>query len=375
MTPRARWAMRVAVLLLPLALAACGKRGPPVAPERRLPAAVADLSATMGGEGVRLTWTLPRIRVDRSPLKEVRRTEVYRRLETPETATEAPRPALLTFGGLFGPPSGVVGFERVANILVAEPEPATVRGSQVTFNDAEGLTFGQRYTYVVVAVDDQGRPSPPSNRVAVAVTAPPGPPVRVAAEAGDGQVRLTWEPPETLESGEPVPDTVRYEVYRTTTSPDTPGARPGRPVTLEPLEGPPFVDLAVQNETTYYYTVRALLGPAGPVSRVSEVATATPEDATPPAQPRGLVAVPAGPAVRLAWEAVADADLAGYHVYRSQTAGRGHQRLTTQLQTGTTFVDTGIVPGQTYHYVVTAVDRARRANESVPSPEVTVTVR
>jgi fibronectin type 3 domain-containing protein len=79
--------------------------------------------------------------------------------------------------------------------------------------------------------------------------------------------------------------------------------------------------------------------------------------------------------VRLAWEAVADADLAGYHVYRSQTAGRGHQRLTTQLQTGTTFVDTGIVPGQTYHYVVTAVDRARRANESVPSPEVTVTVR
>ena len=69
-----------------------------------------------------------------------------------------------------------------------------------------------------------------------------------------------------------------------------------------------------------------------------------------------------------------DADLAGYRVYRSTTAGRGHTPVTPVLQTGTTYVDTDVRPGQTYFYIVTAVDRAKRANESVPSAEVSATV-
>jgi fibronectin type 3 domain-containing protein len=86
-----------------------------------------------------------------------------------------------------------------------------------------------------------------------------------------------------------------------------------------------------------------------------------------------LVAVAAGPAVRLAWEAVPDPDVAGYLVYRSTTAGRGHTRLTQTPQAGTTFVDADVRSGQTYYYVVTAVDRSRRANESIPSAEVAAT--
>ena len=125
---------------------------------------------------------------------------------------------------------------------------------------------------------------------------------------------------------------------------------------------------------TYHYAVRARLEPGGPQSGPSAVATATPEDATPPAQPRGLVAVLAGSTVRLAWQAVPDADLAGYLVYRSTTGGRGHARLTAAPQGGTTYVDADVRPGQTYFYVVTAVDRAKRANESVPSQEVSATL-
>jgi fibronectin type 3 domain-containing protein len=325
---------------------------------------VADLQATVAGEGVRLTWTLPRIRVDRSPLRELRRAELYRRLET-GAETEAPRPAVVTFGGLFGPPPGVPGFERVANIVLAEPAPAEVRGGQVVYTDAQGLGFGQRYTYVVVAVDEQGRPSAPSNRVLVALLAPPRAPGAPVAQAGDGQVRLTWEAPATLEDGQAAPATLYYDVYRATGS----GAPGERPVNPEPLAARQFVDLAVQNDVTYRYTVRALLAPAGPASRPSEPATATPEDTTAPERPRGLVAVVAGATVRLAWEAVADADLAGYHVYRSTSPGRGHARLTAAPQTATTYVDATARPGETYYYVVTAVDRARRANESVPSAE------
>lgn len=359
--PRAWLAL---VLVVPLALAACGRRGPPVAPERRLPAAVSDLAAALVGEGVRLTWSLPTIRVDRSALKDLRRTEVYRRLETGAEPVP-PRPAILTFGGLFGGPSGVVGFERVADIALAEPEAAEVAGRRITFTDAQGLAFGRRYTYVVVAVDAQGRASPPSNRVAVALSAPPRPPASFTARAGDREVRLVWDPPTTLEDDSPVVEALLYDVFRTT----APDARPGRPLNPEPLATPSYVDLAVQNDATYYYAVRARLGPRGPASRPTDLARATPEDRTPPAQPRGLVAVVAAATVRLAWDAVADPDLAGYHVYRSTSPGRGYQRLTAAPQPATTYVDADVRRGQTYHYVVTAVDRARAANESVPSPE------
>jgi fibronectin type 3 domain-containing protein len=71
---------------------------------------------------------------------------------------------------------------------------------------------------------------------------------------------------------------------------------------------------------------------------------------------------------------VPDADVAGYRVYRSTTAGRGHTPLTSVPQAATTYVDTDVRPGQTYYYVVTAVDRAKRANESVPSSEVSATL-
>jgi hypothetical protein len=196
------------------------------------------------------------------------------------------------------------------------------------------------------------------------------PPPRLDALAGDAQVRLTWDAPATLADGSPAPGDLVYDVFRTT----TPGTPAGRPLNLEPVGAPQYVDLAVQNDVTYHYAVRARLASGGAQSTPSPVATATPEDATPPSQPRGVVAVVTGAAVRLAWDAVPDADVAGYLVYRSTTAGRGHAPLTPAPQGGTTYVDTDVRPGQRYYYVVTAVDRSRRANESIPSAEATATV-
>jgi hypothetical protein len=308
--------------------------------------------------------------MDRSALKEIRRTEVYRRVE--DGALEEPvRPAFLVFGGLFGPPPGVPGFDRVADITVAEPgQQAQVQGNQVTYTDAQGLTFGRKYTYVVVALDEHGRPSPPSNRVVVALAAAPVAPPRLEAQPGDGQVQLSWDAPATLADGSPAPGDLVYDVFRAT----APGAPAGRPLNPEPVTTRQYVDLAVQNDVTYQYAVRARLAPGGGQSEPSAIATATPEDTTPPAQPRGLVAVLAGSTVRLAWQAVPDADVAGYLVYRSTTAGRGHAKLTAAPQSTTTYVDTDVRPGQSYFYQVTAVDRSKRANESVPSPEASATL-
>jgi predicted small lipoprotein YifL len=357
------------LLLIPLALAACGRRGPPIPPERRLPAAVSDLAATVVSDGVRLTWTLPRIRVDRSPVKELARAEVYRRLEE-AGATEPPRPAVVSFGGLFGGPTELPGFERVANITLKEPKPAELTGSAVTYTDAQGVAVGRRYTYVVIAVDDQGRPSPPSNRVAVAVAALPKPVTGLVARPGDREVRLTWTAPTSLADGSPITEGLVYNVFRTTSA----EVRPTRPLNPEPIATPSYLDLGAQNDTTYFYSVQTLLGRRGPASPPSEIVSATPDDQTPPAQPRSLAAVVAGATVRLAWEAVSDPDLAGYYVYRSTTPGRGYEKLTERPTAASTFVDAQIRAGQTYYYIVTAVDRSRRGNESVPSAEASIRV-
>lgn len=355
-------------LCLPLALAACGKRGPPAAPESRLPSPVQDLAATLSADGVRLAWSLPRIRMDRSPIKDLKRVEVYRRLEE-GAPTEAPRPAVVSFGGLFGGPTALPGFDRIAEVVIEKPEaPGEVKGSQAAYTDGKGLAFGKRYTYVVVAVDEQGRPSPPSNRVTLTLSAPPSRPEGLTAQGGDSQVLLAWTPPATLEDGSAAPADLVYEIVRTTAA----DAVPGRPLNPEPIEATRYVDLTAQNDTTYYYSVRARTGAGASVSRPSVVASATPEDTTAPAAPRALVAAVAGLTVRLAWEAGGDADLAGYLVYRSQTAGRGFEKLTPTPQPTTTYVDSRVQPGQAYFYVVTAVDRARRVNESVPSGEASV---
>jgi hypothetical protein len=350
--------------LIGVALApGCGKKGPPILPERRLPAAVQDLSVEVQGRQVNLTWTNPKARADKTPLRDLSAIHVFRRADP--VGLEA-RPAVADG-------EGVVGFDRIAVLgLQKEGPEVRVEGRRGQFLDEQGLVTGQRYTYVVTGVDAQRRASPPSNRVSVNLLAAPRAPLDLRAEAGDGRIRLAWQAPNRSEDGSPLVGSLRYHVFRTSL-PDAPRARP---LTPEPLASTEFLDLGVENETVYYYTVRAILVEAGSriQSQDSPVVAAKPEDTTPPGPPRNLVAVPAQGAVRLAWESSPDADVAGYLVHRSTVSGRSYARLTQTPQPGTTFVDPGVRRGATYFYVVTAVDRSPRANQSVPSAEARVTV-
>jgi fibronectin type 3 domain-containing protein len=64
--------------------------------------------------------------------------------------------------------------------------------------------------------------------------------------------------------------------------------------------------------------------------------------------------------------------VAGYRVYRSLQSGTGYALLTSNLVPGTSFVDTTVARGQTYFYVVTAVDA--QWNQSAFSNEVFATI-
>jgi len=91
----------------------------------------------------------------------------------------------------------------------------------------------------------------------------------------------------------------------------------------------------------------------------------TPPPVPPPA-PTGLSAAAGNVRVTLNWNAVAAAT--SYNVYRSLISGGSYAVVTNQA--GTTFADAGVVNGQTYFYVVTALN----ANgESTYSAEVSAT--
>lgn len=348
-------ALAVAVAL---ALAACGKAAPPVAPDVRLPASISDLRGAVEDGTVALTWTNPQRRTDQSRLRDLTELRLYR---SEDDGVMPPKPALLVEGK-------IAGYREIAVIDLAAPAPAVVQGYVVRFVDRDGLRVGRRYTYVAVSEDSRGRVSTPSNRFAIAFVTPPDAPAAPTATAGDGEVRVRWQPPARLRDGG-TPGPLAYEVLRSGAADAPPDA-----IFAVPSGQTEYVDRNLQNERTYYYGVRAIRQDAGTTARgpVSPRVAATPLRAAPVAAPTNLVAAPSANAVRLSWAASVDRNVAAYVIYRGGERGEA-VRIGSVRTPATTFIDRELAPG-TYRYTVTAQDATARATESAPSNEVTVTV-
>jgi predicted small lipoprotein YifL len=350
----------VVLALLGLALAACGKKGPPVAPELRLPVPPTGLQASIDEDSILVSWTNPGSRLDGSRLRDLEAVKLYRR----EDSDGGPlKPALLSGGR-------VVGYDQIAAIRVDAPAPATVVGTSMRWVDRQGLVPGHRYVYVLTAVDAQGRSSPPSERRPVTFLAAPLPPRDVEASAGDRQVTLSWHPPAAFTDGSPATGELRYIVLRGVGS-----AGPLAVITPEPLAATSYTETGLENETEYRYAVRAVrvdaraMVPGAP----SAVIATSPVEAAGPIPPRNLVAVPSPGALRLAWSPSPEPSVSLYAIYRA-TGADALVRIGTTLPGTTTFIDRDVRPRTTYRYAVTAIDDARKPNESAPSNEVTVTL-
>ena len=361
--PRRRRGPRLApvlsVLLAVIALAACGKQGPPVAPELRVPSGPTGLHGAVEEQSIVVSWTGPDTRLDGTRLRAIALYKLYRR---EEADAGPPRSAMLSAGR-------VVGFDEIAVIHPDAPAPATVQGRSVTWVDRRALTLGRRYVYTVTAEDNLGRTSGPAERLVVPFLAAPKAPRALTVTPGDRQASLTWQPPTELVDGSPVTGEVRYLVLRAG------GATgPLASITPQPVAGTTFTDTGIDNDTDYRYAVRSVrLEPsvtaAGETSASVTVAAA---DTTPPSPPTGLVAVPSAGAVRLAWNRSPEADVAVYAVYRASEAGE-FVRIGTTTPLGLVYTDRDLRPG-VYRYAVTALDKARRPNESARSNVVSVQV-
>lgn len=220
------------------------------------------------------------------------------------------------------------------------PFVTTANVSRATFID-NGVENGKSYYYVVHAVNPGGR-SAHSVRVSATPVPPPPAPTGVIALAGNFRVSLAWEP---------VPSATGYSIKR--------GTNPNGPFsTVARVPQTSYLDAAVTNGTTYYYSVRSANGVVkGPLSIQVQ---ATPS--APPMTPSGLIATPGHGSIGLAWNAAAGATC--YHVKRASSADGPFETIASP--DGPAWEDIGLANGTAQYYRVSSENAGGESPDSQP---------
>jgi hypothetical protein len=388
-----RAAVSALVLPVPLLLAAvcagCGKKGDPQPPLPRGPNAISDLSVEQEGDDAVLTFTFPDRLLTGAPLTDLEAIEVFRVVHPSPALTAPRRPA----AGAAAPPTGgttgavnlpgaaarreatnerlaeeafYASAERIAHLSLPAIAEST-RGASVVYRDRLWKLLREEngpppLAYAVVSVRRNGERSPLSNIVTLAPAVAPAAPVLYAAIPEEGRICLEWLPPATDVLGRPV-DVGGYMIYRRI----LPQEEYEAPLNTKPVPGTDYIDSNPPYGARLVYTVRATLEKNPKVEGIpAEELGLLYRDVYPPPAPTRLDALSEGSLVRLLWDPVDAADLAGYLVFRAE-AGAAPVRLTKAPVTQPFFTDTSVSQGRRYRYTIRAVDRA--GNESGPSPE------
>lgn len=241
-------------------------------------------------------------------------------------------------------------------IVAGGPGVTAVRDLKVLAYDHTGLTNGVAYHYAVAAVNLSGE-GPLSAEVSATPIAPaPSAPTGLVAVASDAAVELAWSA---------VPGATSYDVYWAT----SPGVQKATGTRVQALTQSRFNHAGLVNGTTYYYAVTAT-GPGGEGPLSAEV-SARPLP-PPPEAPLGVSAIANKEAgnITVQWFDVAGAT--GFNLYRGTqpnlaTYYKDTTRVTLYADVAAGFIDTAVVSGTTYYYVVTAFNDLV---ESEPSAEV-----
>jgi predicted small lipoprotein YifL len=402
--------------------AGCGKKGPPLPPLVKLPAAPANLSAERRGDDVRVQFTVPATNTDNSKPANVERVDVYAYTGSPNVRDED----LLKHGTKIG--SVPVKAPRDPNNTAEEDESADdvdapegkgldqgaiahvddklTAASRIPADaqarDARRPRGGNRDAplvgpstavatriYAGVGISTKGRHGPLSKRVAVPlVKAPPAPP-RPTVTYNESAITVAWPEDNAPQAGEPLPShplgvsapTFAYNVYEVPSAPTSPptdaaaaAAAPGETrLTKSPITDHTFSDPRMDWGKERCYVVRAIesLGELNIESPDSAPGCATLEDTYPPAPPKNLQAVASEGAISLIWDASSESDLAGYLVLRGTSTG-SLAPITSAPIADTNFKDT-VPSGVRYTYAVIAVDKY--GNKSGRSNTVDETAR
>jgi hypothetical protein len=354
----------------------CAAPGEPIERKPPTPTPVTDLSASQSGNDVTLTFTLPHDSVEKREILKPISVDVYRNFEPapPVNSLAAAAPTnptlLLTIPPAMVDRYVVQGRVRFVDSLRAE-------------DFAPG---GREAVYLVRTFVSPKKLSASSNVAALTVYPPANAIADLKTAFSRSGVTLSWTPPEKTLIGT-APNIAFYRIYRAEMeSGPNAGANPAANGDTEPANpkvpsariaeaaSPPYTDTQTELGKTYVYSVRSVAQyPGGQLESVdSNFATITPKDVFPPPAPQDLVVafVPAAGGTAayldLSWSISAATDIAGYSVYRSDEPSSPGTRVNSELLLTPAFRDMNALPGRTYFYTVTAIDRS--GNESPASP-------
>jgi Tol biopolymer transport system component/subtilase family serine protease/fibronectin type 3 domain-containing protein len=211
------------------------------------------------------------------------------------------------------------------------------------------------YAYEVVAVDYHGFESLPSDEASAAVgdVVPPSAPQNLTAMAAGSDVILSWVP--NAEQ-----DLAGYNVYWNT--PDGWFKLNNSAVMV-----PAYTDSNRANGT-YIYRVTAVDAVGNESDPSNEATVNVSVQLLPPPENLKAITLPEGEALSLSWE-YAGGFAAGYNLYRASTSDGPYIKINSSLIGSLSYLDSGLINGTAYFYVVTAVDVI--GNESAYSNEAT----
>lgn len=374
--------------LLVLLSLACGKKGDPEPPFPRGPRAMTDLAVEQEAADAVLTFTYPDRLLSGQPLTDLASIEIYRVVNPSPSLTTTPKPgtaprpnpsgaARTDLAPAAGARQAAVNLRVAQEAFYRDAEKAAVlsigelarhtRGATIVFEDPLTPLFARKETprtvgYAAVAVRKGGEKSPLSNIVVLAPDVPPAAPTLVAVTAEEGRICLEWTAPDKDLLGRPDAKVGGYFIYRRTLSEE----EYGPPLNAKPHTGTAYVDAGPPYGSPLVYTLRATVPDKPKIEgAAADEAAVDYRDVFPPAAPARLDALSEAALVRLVWDPVGAADLAGYAIFRSE-GGKPPVRLNAQLAVDTSWEDTTVQRGHRYVYTVRAYDQAGNASAASP---------
>jgi fibronectin type 3 domain-containing protein len=231
----------------------------------------------------------------------------------------------------WGAVTGAVSYS-VARSLTSGTGYATVGAATTgtTFTDSN-VVNGTTYYYVVTASNGSCSSANSNEASASPACTPPPAPTGLTPKAGNSSVTLSW----TASAG-----ATSYSVYRNSDGTSTYAF-------INSTSQTTFTDSNVVNGTTYYYVVTASNGSCSSGNSLQVQVTPA---CVPPPTPTGVTLTAGNGQISLSWKASAGATL--YRVSRGTTAAGPFTPIATP--TGASYLDSPLVNGTMYYYVVAA---------------------
>jgi hypothetical protein len=224
----------ITILILLFTFSGCGVKGRPVKAGKPLPSAPVDLTLQQKGDELLISWTIPAINQDGTPLTDLKYFSISRLAYRPGNYCDE----------CFDSDTDMI------RIYLDFPTPAIRTGNRLTLRDSNlPYNIGYRYRIIPVNSHDKAGREARGHRI---ILSPPPAPLNLEVDVFDRSLTLKWEMPTIKEDQGQL---IGANIYR---------AVGGAPFAPEPLNNQPITDGQYQdygliNDQTYRYSLRSVM--------------------------------------------------------------------------------------------------------------------